>query len=98
VYPQLQIHSAYARIREHKRTLYENRNTIHACGWTIKLPASAAGPMAKEEASPTIKERLAKDTSTDTLMRKEDEFYYIKDNDCDEVQRIHITRVPSRIR
>jgi hypothetical protein len=27
---------AYARIREHKRRLYENRNTIHACGWISK--------------------------------------------------------------
>ena len=51
-----------------------------------------AGPMAEKEASPTIKERLTKDTSTDTLMGKEDEFYYIKDNDCDEVQRIHIDK------
>lgn len=51
----------------------------------------AADPLAEKEASPTIKERLTKDTVTGILMKKEGEFYLIKDNDG-VVHRIHVDK------
>lgn len=65
------------------------------CGFGM---AYSADRMAEKEASPTIKERLMEDTITGTitrkegmLMRKEGEYYYIKDNDG-MVQRIHVDK------
>jgi hypothetical protein len=49
----------------------------------------AANPMADKEASPTIKERLTKDTIKGILVRIEGEFYYIKDEDGKE-RKIHV--------
>jgi hypothetical protein len=46
---------------------------------------------SQKEASPTLKERLTKDTIKGTLMRIEGEFYYIKDNDGVE-QKIHVDK------
>ena len=53
--------------------------------------AYSADPMAEKEASPTIKERLTKDTIEGTLMRTEGQFYFIKDNDG-EMHRIHVDK------
>jgi hypothetical protein len=53
--------------------------------------ALAADPMSEKEASPTIKERITKDTVKGTLMKIDDEFYWIKDNDGKEV-RIHVDK------
>ena len=51
----------------------------------------AADAMTEKEANPTIKERLTKDAIKGTLMRKEGEYYFIKDTDG-EVQRIHVDK------
>jgi hypothetical protein len=51
----------------------------------------AADPMADKEASPTIKERLTKDTIEGTLMNVEGEYYAIKDNDG-KVHKIHVDK------
>jgi hypothetical protein len=51
----------------------------------------ACDPMAAKEASPTIKERLTKDTIEGTLMKIEGEYYAIKDNDG-EVYKIHVDK------
>ena len=58
----------------------------------------AADSLAEKAVSPTIQERLTEDTITGTLtrkegtlMRKEGEYYYIKDNDG-MVQRIHVDK------
>lgn len=53
--------------------------------------ASAANPTAEKEASPTIKERLTKDTIKGTLMNIEGEYYYIKDDDGKR-HRIHVDK------
>ena len=53
--------------------------------------ALAADPMSEKEASPTIKERITKDTVKGTLMKIDGEFYWIKDNDGKEV-RIHVDK------
>ena len=53
--------------------------------------ASAADPMAEKEASPTIKERLTKDTIKGTLMKIEGEYYVIKDNDGVQ-HKIHVDK------
>jgi hypothetical protein len=53
--------------------------------------ARAADPMSEKEASPTIKERITKDTVKGTLMKIDGEFYWIKDNDGKEV-RIHVDK------
>ena len=65
------------------------------CGFSM---AYSADPMAETEPSPTIKEQVMEDTITGTLtrkegmlMRKEGEYYYIKDNDG-MVQRIHVDK------
>jgi hypothetical protein len=51
----------------------------------------AADPMSEKEASPTIKERITKDTVKGTLMKIDGEHYWIKDNDGKEV-RIHVDK------
>ncbi len=51
----------------------------------------AADPMADKEASPTIKERLTKDTIEGTLMNVEGEYDAIKDNDG-KVHKIHVDK------
>src|SRR5690242_16745120 len=53
--------------------------------------ASAADPMAEKEASPTIKERLTKDTIKGTLMKIEGEYYVIKDTDGVQ-HKIHVDK------
>ncbi len=51
----------------------------------------AADPMAEKEASPTIKERLTKDTIQGVLMNIAGEYYYIKDEDGID-QKIHVDK------
>jgi len=51
----------------------------------------AADAMAEKEASPTIKERLTKDTIKGTLMKIEGEYYSIKDDDGKQ-HRIHVDK------
>lgn len=51
----------------------------------------AADPMGEKEASPTIKERLTKDTIKGTLMKIEGEYYVIKDDDGKQ-HRIHVDK------
>jgi hypothetical protein len=54
-------------------------------------PGQAANPMSDKEASPTIKERITKDTIKGTLMKTEGEYYWIKDNDGKE-RKIHVDK------
>src|SRR5262245_60102706 len=51
----------------------------------------AANPMADKEASPTIKERITKDTVQGTLMKIDGEYYWIKDNDGKE-RKVHVDK------
>jgi hypothetical protein len=51
--------------------------------------SEAADPMAGKEATPTIGERLTKDTVKGTLMRVDGEYYWVKDTDGKEV-RLHV--------
>jgi len=51
----------------------------------------AADSMAEKEATPTIKERLTKDTIKGTLMSIEGEYYSIKDDDGRQ-HRIHVDK------
>ncbi|MBX3300645.1 MAG: hypothetical protein KF693_00360 [Nitrospira sp.] len=51
----------------------------------------AADSMVEKGASPTIKERLTKDTIKGTLMTIEGEYYYIKDDDGKE-RKIHVDK------
>lgn len=51
----------------------------------------AADPMAEKEATPTIKERLTKDSIKGTLMNIEGEYYTIKD-DNGSVHKIHVDK------
>ena len=53
--------------------------------------AQAANPMSEKEASPTIKERITKDTVKGTLMKVDGEYYTIKDNDGKET-KIHVDK------
>src|ERR1041385_6126382 len=53
--------------------------------------AQAANPMSEKEASPTIKQRITKDTVKGTLMKTEGEYYWIKDSDGKEV-KIHVDK------
>ena len=53
--------------------------------------ADANDVMAEKEASPTIKERLTKDTIKGTLMNIEGEYYAIKDDDG-KVHKIHVDK------
>src|ERR1044072_4627068 len=49
----------------------------------------AASPMEGKEATPTLKERLTKDTVKGTLMRMDGENYWGRDTDGKEV-RLHV--------
>lgn len=51
----------------------------------------AADSLAEKEASPTIRERLTKDTIKGTLMATEGEFYLIKDTDGKE-HKVHVDK------
>jgi hypothetical protein len=51
----------------------------------------AADPMAEKEASPTLKERLTKDTIKGTLMNIKGEYYSIKDTDGKE-HMVHVDK------
>jgi len=51
----------------------------------------SADPTSQKDVSPTLKERLTKDTIKGTLMRTEGEYYYIKDDDGKE-QKIHVDK------
>jgi hypothetical protein len=51
----------------------------------------AADSLAEKEATPTIKERLTKDTIKGTLMNVKGEYYSIKDNDGKE-HTIHVDK------
>ncbi len=51
----------------------------------------AADPMAEKEATPTMKERLTKDTIKGTLMNIEGAYYIIKD-DNGSVHKIHVDK------
>ena len=51
----------------------------------------AADPMSDKEASPTLKERITKDTVKGTLMKVDGEFYSIKDDDGN-VTKIHVDK------
>jgi hypothetical protein len=63
-----------------------------ACsGISATHAANPMDPMPDKEASPTIKERLTKDTVKGTLMNIEGEYYMIKDNDG-EVHKIHVDK------
>ena len=53
--------------------------------------AQAANPMSEKEASPTMKERITKDTVKGTLMSMQGEYYSIKDTDGKEV-RVHVDK------
>ena len=53
--------------------------------------ANAADAMAEKEVSPTIKERLTKDTIKGTLMNVEGEYYSIKDSDGVQ-HKIHVDK------
>ena len=51
--------------------------------------AGAADPMSDKEATPTLGERLTKDTVKGTLMRMDGEYYWVKDTDGKEV-KLHV--------
>ena len=51
----------------------------------------AADPMAEKEASPTMKERLTKDTIKGTLMSIQGEYYVIRDTDGVQ-HKIHVDK------
>ena len=55
------------------------------------IPLLAADPMKDKEASPTLGERITKDSVTGTLMKIDGEYYSIKDNDGKQV-RIHVDK------
>jgi hypothetical protein len=52
----------------------------------------AVEPQAEKIVSPTINERLTKDTIKGTLMRKEAEYYFIQEDNNGGVQRIHVDK------
>lgn len=60
--------------------------------------AYSADPIAEKEANPTVNERVTRDIiigtltrKEGTLMRKNGEYYYIRDDDG-EVQKIHVDK------
>ncbi|HMU56204.1 MAG TPA: hypothetical protein PKA61_14440 [Nitrospira sp.] len=61
---------------------------VVACGVGA---ANAANPMAEKEATPTIKERITKDTIKGTLLKMDGEYFTIRENDG-TVIRIHVDR------
>lgn len=54
-------------------------------------PSQAADPMAEKEASPTLKERITKDSVKGTLMKVEGEYYWIKDDDGQQT-KVHVDK------
>ncbi|HXC67903.1 MAG TPA: hypothetical protein VN638_10825 [Nitrospiraceae bacterium] len=64
--------------------------TIVALGLGAGI-AAAADPMSDKEATPTIGERLTKDTVKGTLMSMQGEYYSIKDSDGRET-RVHVDK------
>lgn len=60
-------------------------------GSGIGVTYGAADPLGEKEASPTIKERLTKDTIKGTLMAIAGEYYYIKDEEGIE-RKIHVDK------
>ena len=69
-----------------KRTLFGFAVVMLAFGAGI---AGAADPMSDKEATPTLGERLTKDTVKGTLMRMDGEYYWVKDTDGKEV-KLHV--------
>jgi hypothetical protein len=55
------------------------------------MPALAADPMKDKEASPTLGERITKDSVKGTLMKIDGEFYTVKDNDG-KLVRLHVDK------
>lgn len=51
----------------------------------------AADPMKDKEATPTLGERITKDTVKGTLMKMEGEFYQIRNTDG-ELVRVHVDK------
>ncbi|MEP6957201.1 MAG: hypothetical protein ABI980_00595 [Nitrospirota bacterium] len=54
-------------------------------------PLFAADPVTDKEASPTLGERITKDSVTGTLMKIEGEYFSIKDNDGKQV-KLHVDK------
>lgn len=73
-----------------KRSMIISMLAVGLLGSGMGVPY-AADPMAEKEASPTIKERLTKDTIKGTLMKIEGEYYVIKDDDGKQ-HRIHVDK------
>jgi hypothetical protein len=65
--------------------------SVVAIAFSFTGVAFAANPMSEKEASPTIKERITKDTVKGTLMRTDGEYYWIKDSDGKET-KIHVDK------
>ena len=71
-----------------------NKLTLSVCsmvlalGWGVGI-AEAADSMMDNEAKPTIRERLTKDTVKGTLMRMEGEYYWVKDMNGKEI-KLHV--------
>ena len=53
--------------------------------------SQAADPMSDKEASPTLKERITKDTVKGTLLKVDGPYYWIKDNDAKEI-KVHVDK------
>lgn len=51
----------------------------------------AANPMSDKEATPTVKERITKDTIKGTLTKMDGPYYWIKDKDGKET-KIHVDK------
>jgi hypothetical protein len=51
--------------------------------------AGAADPMSDKEATPTLGERITKDTVKGTLMGVDGEYYWVKDTDGKDV-KLHV--------
>ncbi len=51
----------------------------------------ADNPMSEKEASPSLKERITKDTIKGTLMKTEGEYYWIKDDEGKE-RKVHVDK------
>lgn len=69
-----------------KRTLFVLAVVMLGFGAGI---AGAANPMSEKEATPTLGERITKDTVKGTLMRMDGEYYWVKDTDGKEV-KLHV--------
>ena len=62
--------------------------TIVALGFGAGI-VGAGNPMSAREAKPTLGERLTKDAVKGTLIRRDGEYYWIKDTDGKEIQ-LHV--------